>query len=343
MSINEYLIESTEHLLHNYECHADQFRQILVHDVSFEERQRRAVAFVGEVFKAHGKETLLSYLAELARVEHGIQELQPRQRDHVVHAVRVFLLGIHLNDVLLHGTVTPLQWKVAGLTHDVGYPVEIASRVADPLGRALNSMADRIESDIPRVRRAGPRLENLDLLTHGVSGIAVIQECLSGWHIDVNAADAYREGTDSDRVCHGVVGAMAVLRVIDMLYSKSNPDREFRRIVIANVDWNQQWFIEENVPACAAIFLHNLNARWFHATRVDRRLAPVAFLLRLADSLQEWDRPSGDDADGVSPNAFRLEMADGKLSFRAEVEEKRKEDLRKVLTGTLVADDVIVL
>src|SRR4051794_27840608 len=101
MNINEKLIRQTADKLGKYGCAAEEFERVLLCDISFKERQQRAINFIEQVLTRHGKEGHLSCVAELAAVEHGIRELQPKRRDHVVHVVRVFLLGIYFNETLL--------------------------------------------------------------------------------------------------------------------------------------------------------------------------------------------------------------------------------------------------
>ena len=135
MSINEFLLHQTADILPEYDCFSHELEHVLLEDVPFDERQKRAIRFIEAALSKHGKQHLLSYVSELAAVEHGIRELEPGQRDHVVHAVRVFLLGVFFNNTLLKDNpMDKLQWKLAGLMHDVGYPLEIASRMILRIG-----------------------------------------------------------------------------------------------------------------------------------------------------------------------------------------------------------------
>ncbi len=302
----------------------------------------RAITFIGNVLAKHGKKPVLSHVAHLATVEHRIRELQPWQRDHVVHAVRVFLVGMYLNEHLLGRAVDPLQWKIAGLTHAVGYPLEISAKVGSEFGIEMNAIAAQIGSSIPPLHYQAPRIEGLDQLTRGQNAGPMIQARLREWGIDIDVATAYQQRTQEGTVCHGIISAFAVLRVLDMLYEKSNPRREYINMEIGGVDWNQRWFDTDNVSACAAIFLHNLDLPWFHKTRVQADKAPVAFLLRLADTLQEWERPSGKDPNGFSPDLFELEIAGRRMHYRARIDDGRKRGITNVLDGTLENNPVVV-
>lgn len=316
-----------------YGCTPGELEWVLVQPASsFEERQQRAIHFIRGVLTRHGKEHLRAYVAELAAVEHGIKELIPTQRDHVVHSVRVFLLGIYFNETLLRGApVDRLQWKLAGLTHDVAYPMEIAGRIGQPFGDRLNNIAADLGGEPSPVQYKAPRLEGLEKLTGDRNGLVLIQDRLNQWGIDLDVSTTYREKTEGARVCHGVISALAVLFVLDRLYAKSNPGREHRTLVIDNVDWNQDWFDTDNVSACAAIFLHNLDIGYFKKTRIDPENARVAFLLRLADTLQEWDRPSQRLPDGLPGDRFDLDFDGTNIIYRAAIDDGHKEYLTRSL------------
>ena len=105
--------------------------------------------------------------------------------------------------------------------------------------------------------------------------------------------------------------------------------------LVDGVDWNQKWFETDNVSACAAIFLHNLDPIKVPMRRLNRHKTPVAYLLRLADTLQEWDRPSGQLPDGLSPEIFELDFVGSEIIYQAKVPDGMKENLRRGLDATL--------
>lgn len=343
MNINQKIIDNIGLRFHKYDISPAHVGWVLLDEVDFEERQRRAISFINDVLAEHGKSRLMAYVSKLAAVESGIKQLEPRQRDHVVHAVRVFVLGIYLNEFFL-GTniVDPFQWKIAGLTHDVGYPVQIAAKVGSPFAEELNRIQNELGIDAPLVQYHAPRIVGLERLTGGREGLQLIQDQLGRWGINLNATNVYAERTESATVCHGVISALAVLKVIDMLYSKANPEREHRDIVIGIVNWNQMWLETDVVQACTAIFLHNLENFRFVETPVRADRAPVAFLLRLADTLQEWERPSGEQPDGHSPDLFDIDISSDKLVYKTGIANGIKQGLRATLDQTLADHNVII-
>ena len=336
MNINKKLIDRIGHAFHKYDVSSHEVSRVLLDKVDFEERQKLAIGFINSVLTEHGKGPLLAYVTQLAAVESGIKQLDPRQRDHVIHAVRVFVLGIYLNEFFLgQNAVDPFQWKIAGLTHDVGYPLQIASKIGSPFSDELNKISRDLGIDIAPVQYRAPRIEGLECLTRGLNGLQLIQDQLERWDVHIDSAKVYAERTEGAMVCHGVISALAVLKVIDMLYSKENPKREFRDILVGKVNWNQKWFEGDVVQACTAIFLHNLENFRFAGAPVRANRAPVAFLLRLSDTLQEWDRPSGKEPDGHSPDLFDIEVSGGELVYNTGIPDPIKHGLRATLDQTL--------
>ena len=60
--------------------------------------QEKSIEIIRKILDYHGKKEIVKFLAVLASIEPGIQELQPWQRDHVVHALNSFILGIYINE-----------------------------------------------------------------------------------------------------------------------------------------------------------------------------------------------------------------------------------------------------
>ncbi len=267
-------------------------------------------------------------------------ELQPGQRDHVVHAVRTFLLAVFLNERLLESQADRFQCKLALLLHDVGYPLEVASRIAEPFGNKVNKIATEIGVSIAPVRFVAPRFATLEQLTDDKNGLDLIQGRLQEWSIHLDVRAVYEQCANREKVCHGVISALAVLRVFDMLYKKHNPSRKRKRSLRDSVDWNQELFEKHSVSACAAMYLHNLGKEWFTGNKIERQRAPLAFLLRVADTLQEWERPSGENPDGLPPSSFDIEVQGGRFVFTANISKERKAKIQDEIRATVEADDI---
>jgi hypothetical protein len=350
MNVNEALLERTfsDNLppvdyLADYNLSRADIEEFLFAARSFEDRQAKAIEIIEAVFSYHGKEELLRYLTELARIESGIKEIQPWLRDHVVHALLSFVLGIYINERLLKGAVNRFVWKLAGLLHDVAYPIEVAHNVLASLPSTMSEIARRLEVPAPTLV-ATTKIDGLETLENGASSLDLIQDRITSWGLNVDVLGTYRE-MQAGRPCHGMYSALAVLRVLDLMYQKYNPKREHKRIpaVMPYLDWNQRYFEQEVVCACTAIFLHNLPPARFNGVKISRQRAPVAFLLKLCDALQDWERPSKREPAGTPATAYDIDIRLSGLSLSARVENMRKTKIRNEIESVLDAPDVQVV
>lgn len=347
MSINETLLEEISSYLYRYSLYEEDIEPFLNHRGSFLQRQRKAIQIIENIMTKHKKQKLLRYVIELARVEHGIRELEPWARDHVVHALLSFVLGIYLNEKYLQTLssilVDPFQWKLAGLFHDIGYPVQIAKdAILRPFAEKINEIRRKLGFEARDVffKVVPVGLANL---TNDINAIDLIQKRLSDWNLQIDAEEEYNRMIKSGSVRHGIISSLAVLYVIDLMYQKYNPKRENRDIHVregGNVNFNQKYFEGDVVSACSAIYIHDLRNECFADSKIDRSRAPVAFLLKLSDCLQEWERPSLLTPIGFSAVQFAIGIDQNRLVFHADIKKEKKEKMINNISSTLIAPDI---
>ena len=86
----------------------------------FEKRQKKSIDIITKILDVHGKADIVRFLGRLAGMEPKIQKLQPWVRDHVVHAINTFLLGVYiLEKVNIPPFISvrfdyPFMWKLCG-------------------------------------------------------------------------------------------------------------------------------------------------------------------------------------------------------------------------------------
>jgi hypothetical protein len=331
----------------DYNCWKEEIERF-VRKKRFGPRQKEAIKVIESILAAHGKEKLLKQVTELAKVEVGIRELEHRQRDHVVHALLIYILGIYLNERFVMNIkgarVESLQWKIAGLLHDVAYPVQISQGIANQYSDKINDI--KRDLDVPRPDvffSVVPR--NLDKLQNNKNAFDIIKDQLRRWDLRIDARAEYDRMIETGRICHGMISGLSILYVIDMMYQKYNPTRVHCDVYQedSEINWNQKCFEDAIVPACSAIFLHNLNQLCFEKSRIKMEKAPVAYLLKLSDVLQEWERPSYEDKKGISPDKFDINIANNRLIFSADISESRKNNLRDELYSVLDAESIEII
>lgn len=348
MNVNQHLVKEIENYRYEkYSFDVHGLNKFITKSADFDEKQRLAINLIEGIMINHGKQRLRRHLVELARIEYGIQELQSWARDHVVHALLCYVLGAFINENYLNSKngihVNEFQWKISCLFHDVGYPAQVAKEaILGPLSETINDIAAGIGVSTEKVVfKVVP--VNLEKLTNNLNSFDLIQREIDSWEINIDARKEYSNLTESGGICHGMISALSVLRVIDLMYQRHNPKREFKDIVLDNVDWNQRWFEEDVIPACAAIFLHNLPSHCFKSCKIDKHKAPLAFLLKLSDCLQEWERPSKDLPKGYPSEKFGITITNDELILSADISETGKSQIRKDLSGALLASDIKIV
>jgi len=184
-----------------------------------------------------------------------------------------------------------------------------------------------------------------DRLQNSVNSFDLIQKRLNKWDLQIDASKAYNQMIDSGKTCHGMISSLAVLYLVDLLYQKFNQKREYkdcymrRGPLAGDVNFNQVYFERDVVSACTAIFIHNLPSKWFANARIDRSKAPVAFLLKLSDSLQIWERPSKENPTGFPATKFDMKIQDGQLFFYANISDDKNKKMTNDIS-TLIAPDI---
>lgn len=311
----------------------------------FLKRQENAINLLKDIMEEHRKECFFKYLTELARVEYGSRELAPQHRDHIVHAMLSFILGIYISEKFLKPSdikIEPFQWKLASLFHDIGYPIQVASNyLLKPFGDNINKIMESlgVENKNLHFKIAVDGFENL---TNDKNSFDLIDKRIDEWDIDIHSKEVYNRMLESGKIDHGIISSLTLLNVIDLIYQKYNPERKYSDVIKNDVNFNQKFFEHDVVSACSAIFIHNLNSEDF-PTKIDRSKAPIAFLLRLSDCLQEWERPSSQNPTGFSSKQFDIEINNGNLNLYASISNTKKVEIREEISSSLICPDVHIL
>jgi hypothetical protein len=295
----------------------------------------------------HGKGPLLKQVSELARVELGIRELEPWVRDHVVHALLSFVLGIYLVEEFVEDSpirAFKLQWKIAGLFHDVGYPVQVSRDLLKPFEDTVNRLKKEKGISVPDIRFAVIPM-GLSDLPRGGNSFYLINDLLNDWGLSIDAGEEYDKMIRSGNICHGIISSLAVLYVIDLIYYEHNRNCEIKDIYsytrAGETNWNHKFFERDIIAACSAIYIHNLPNDRFRSAKIDRKKAPLAFLLKLSDCLQDWERPSKKNVKGFNADSYDITIRnDGRLSLKAP--KGRREIIKREIDAAVEAEDIII-
>jgi hypothetical protein len=88
--------------------------------LEFECRQEKSKEIIEKILQIHGKDQIMYFIGILAAIEPKIQALQPWVRDHVVHAINTFFLGVYILENIQFSSFEgwefdyPFMWKLWG-------------------------------------------------------------------------------------------------------------------------------------------------------------------------------------------------------------------------------------
>jgi len=258
-------------------------------------RQLYAKESIKYILHSHGKSQLSEEIAILGEIEEHLIPIQDKLRDHVIHTLLTFLFGIYLIEKLeLNDKITPFEWKLTSLLHDIAYPYEIAFYLTKKIEKHINSMAIDRHINIPMLKSSNTII-NLEKLTRSPSSIGLLTQRFNKWGFKFSAGSLYRKMKSEYNVDHGIVSSMIVLKAMDILYSHHNPRRILKYTPRDGNDWNYENFENQIVNSCASIFIHNLPKELFITKKIDKMMHTLPFVLRLSDELQDWERITKDN------------------------------------------------
>ena len=261
----------------------------------------------------HSKDDLLLAVNDLSSIEESLRNIGIMRiniRDHVCHAVYTYCFGIYLIKTL-GLRVNKFQWKLTSILHDVGYPVDIAMKLAKQLEMISNKHLAVIPGNEPEVI-FGLRVKNLARLSTGKSAVTLITSRLRKWGFTFSAGKYMKEIETIGKVNHGVLGGVFVCKFIERLYRKNNSKMiSGRGFEFNHKDWNYDTFYADIVDIATSILVHSLPNDVFTTNKINIESTPLPFLLRFADELQDWDRVSRNE-DSHDPSGYDLDFSNSR-------------------------------
>ena len=355
MSINEILYKKSCQFSEKYGLNEDKLKDFLISTEwdnlqepdEFIKISDKAIELTKYIMMKNEKMDICDHIGGLADFESYIRKFKPKHRDHVIHTMFTFILGIYINETYMKKSgvlVNPFQWKIACLFHDIGYPVGYPDRLlmfekkVDEIKKDYvtnhNSLQHNFSGENGAVNSTTKIIpfkvddESIGQLTRNQNSFELIQNYLQ-LNNEIDLKKEYLD-FDKNKIHHGIISSLAVLSMIDLMYYTNNPSGECSsKIVITKegkTDFNQKHFDNDIIPACSAIYIHSHKSKWFKHIKINCSKTPVAFLLRLSDCLQEWDRPSGENGDGLSSDYFEIEFNGSDLIFNVNIPNDTKKD-----------------
>lgn len=270
----------------------------------------------------------MDLLDVLRRYEENAATLIDRQRDHYIHSVNVFILGLciyiqntgfreafdttnlnkteYLNSYDTKHEEFFYRWGIAALFHDVGYPIEI-------IGKQLSKFLEFVSSvGGGALLKSRIEFENFAELNQ-IAEIASRSEFTGAYKnkyassrdldlfkpIDLLAYKLHLSlGVDLNVIkaaLDGFVDTMAKFGFIDHGFYSAIIVLKWYGFLIQSCRYKPEYFFYPVLDSASAILLHNyyknvIMKAPFEKGSLLTHEHPIAFLLILCDELQEWDR-----------------------------------------------------
>jgi len=303
--------------------------------------------------KMEGKTNpFIDLLDMLKNYEENAAILIDKQRDHYIHSVNVFILGLSIyvnnikyrsafdfavmdKDIYSYSYDTKneeffYRWGIASLFHDVGYPIEI-------VGRQVNKFANFVTEVDGSEEKLKVKLSfgNFDELNH-IEEIIPKKEFMKSYFESYEDCVYINTEKPIDLLAHklhtslGVdlktmkfqlddfINVMGRVGFIDHGFYSSIIVLKWYGYLIQSADYKPEYFFWPVLDSARAILLHNcyknmLMKKPFNLDSLAPSTHPIAFLLILCDELQEWNR----EAYGIQ-DKLRTLAARAKIEFADE-------------------------
>lgn len=276
------------------------------------------------------KNSFLDLLDVLSAYEERAATLIERQRDHYVHSVNVFVLGLcvyaqnaNFRNAFAKAALNPdkypenftagseeffFRWGLAALFHDVGYPIEIIGRQIESF---LNFATDADHDGNSGVIRAHLEFENFRRL-NSIAEVVPKKEFIKEFYNQNESSvyiDLFQPIDLLAQKIHLSLG-LPIRDVKDKLDTFTSDMAKFGFIdhgfysAIIVLKWygylmqvtgsNPMRFYNAIVDSACAILLHNyyrnVLQKQFGCGPLDAERYPIAYLLMFCDEMQDWNR-----------------------------------------------------
>jgi len=294
----------------------------------------------------------IDLLDVLKNYEENAAVLIDKQRDHYIHSVNVFILGLCIYAqngryrASFCKTVTNqnnypdaydtkneeffYRWGLASLFHDVGYPIEI-------VGRQINKFVDFATDVDGTGKKVNVQLSFSDFdelnRIHEVIPKRIFTECYRSRYEDSIYIDTLKPvdllahklhtslGVDLKAIKFALddfINVMARYGFIDHGYFSAIIVLKWYGYLIQSAKFKPEYFFWPVLDSASAILLHNcyknmMQNKPFNLGALSPETHPLAYLLILCDELQEWNR----EAYGIK-DKLRTFAAEARLDLTNE-------------------------
>lgn len=248
-----------------------------------------------------------------------------KQRDHFIHSVEVFILGIDIfynnkiiqkqfNDFIdnsnYHNYYTTkheeffYRWGITALFHDVAYPIEIISEQLKIYAKLLDSYSIQEDNLNFIIKFEGTdkfdKIEELKIKDkykeefekrNPTLKLKEYTSCIDILTKTISSRFSLKEEF-IENILKNKLNDMENGKYIDHGFYSAIIVLKWYHSLIERTEWDPSYFIYPIVDVATAILLHNVFPRNLleKTGKMSFKQYPIAFLLILCDELEEWDR-----------------------------------------------------
>ena len=208
------------------------------------------------------------------------------------------------------------RWRLTSLCHDMGTGIQLSEGKQDQIAHNLGRLPfQKPISSIEQLRAFGDH----DLLAdiENASGAVKLSK-----YIEYQSLNPYPRNVHHD---HGMIASLIFLRLMHEAYARHKDNPISTNIAGMKVFWGSEILSHSIIQIAKAISLHNIDnypkafSKFSATTRVfNMYLSPLAWLLKIADILQEWDKPkAGEEQKAMHINTrIGLDFTDSRITVK---------------------------
>jgi hypothetical protein len=235
------------------------------------------------------------------------------------------------------------RWRLASLCHDFGTGIQLCQGEADKIVEALGRF--HFQKPIKTIKKLNI-FEGRDLFDELDKASGAIQ---------LSQYVRYHEGQpfpDSVHHDHGIMGSLIFLQLMHGAFSRHRENQISLNTEGMKVFWHPEILSHSIIQIALSIAMHNLDiypqalqkACLGEVKIFDMHRHPLVWLLKIADVLQEWDKPEI-GTEGVGQDlSTNLEMSfSGSKILVKNFPDEKKEETKRVIRSFTKPNDVVVL
>jgi hypothetical protein len=343
---------------------------------TFGESERRARQLINFVLYQHEKNTTVGQVLESMNNFELYEDYSYKaQRLHFSHQANVFLLGLYIYrnfSVLIHEIENEMvrttfdqvlhfegntlrdklpwrysggkpegeflyRWRLCSLSHDIGYGISLLKNEEDKIREHLDELSTFIHGSINSLS---------DLWTFNDTDLrnqldSSIRELEIEKYMEYQSTNPFKNVIFYD---HGLISALIFLRLMHEEYDR----HKYNPVTFSNssiIIWDPHILGTSILQAALAIALHNIDQHEKAFKKFSKKVQifdinerPLAWLLKVSDILQEWDKPQANEdlmSQPIPPTNIQISFIDDKIEVRNFPKETQVKGILNAYTNTM--------